>query len=167
MNTQEKEDYALDLIKTYGGNVEHALNSVNRLIASAESDLDKERLTEIANQIIKIKEKVGRVVKKKCLIYEPNLQKSWAEFLGGDYNVVVGQLISDDKGGFSKVYDAVPMDKNGVLFVEYKHKESDATSIILQNEWFYQINKNIRHLTDYTMANYSKFFDDELNLINQ
>jgi hypothetical protein len=167
MNTQEKEDYALELVKTYGGNVEHALNSVNRLIASAESDLDKERLTEIANQITKIKEKVGRVVKKKCLIYEPSLQKSWAEFLGSDYNVVVGQLISDGNGSYNKVYDAMPMDKNGVLFVEYEGKESGVISMVLQNEWFYQINKNIRHLTDYTMANYSKFFDDELNLINQ
>lgn len=173
METQEKkEQYALELIQSFGGNITHAINCVDRLIAMSEMEHQKEFNTQvrtiIANQGEALKNRVARVVKKKQLLFGQKVLESWKEFLGENFKVEIGQFCSSSlSGDIHRVAYDENNKNNGVLFIEYADVKTGFASIILENEWFYQINGKIEHLTVYVMENYSRFYDSDLNLITK
>ena len=106
------------------------------------------------------------MIKKKQLVAERQIALVWQHFLGQDYEVVTGQFVSRSSDeSIIKIVDDFILDNNGVLFVEYTHKETGKKSTLLQGEWFVQLEDVIQHMTPYILEHLTTFYDEKLNLI--
>jgi len=105
------------------------------------------------------------MIRKKRLVKERQLHLVWQHFLGQEYEVQVGAYFTEyGKEGVIQVRDNFGSLDDGILFVEYTNKETGEKSILLENEWFIQIENSIRHVTQYILENLTLYFDENLNL---
>ena len=171
MKTQkEKEDYALELINSFGGSIKHALSCIERMVALTEIEEAKQEYNDIMailqNNGENIAEKTVRVLLKKQLLQEHKVLESWQNFFGDDYSVKV-DVISSEQGKTLWVFKTYnPNNKSdGLLCLTYENVKTHEGGALLEGEWYCRINENIQHLTPYVMENFARFYDNNLNLL--
>jgi len=172
MKTQkEKEDYALELINSFGGSVKHAISCIERMVSLTEIEEAKQEYNDVMailqNNGENIAKKIVRILKKKQLLQEHKVLESWQNFFGDDYSVKV-EVISSEHG--KPLWAFKPYNPNnksdGVLCLTYENVKTNQGGSLLEGEWYCQINENTQHLTLYVMENFSKFYDNNLNLLS-
>lgn len=105
------------------------------------------------------------MIRKKRLVKERQLHLVWKHFLGQEYEVEVGAYFTEyGKDGLIQIKDKLGSLDDGVLFVEYTNKHTGYKSIIVEGEWFIELNGVIRHVTQYILENLTLYFDENLNL---
>ena len=105
-------------------------------------------------------------MKTKQLVFENKIETAWQDFLGDKYIVITGVYMTRAKDRcIAKIQDPPTSDKNGILYVEYKNKETGVESVILQNEWFVEKNGKIEHLIPNIYENIDRYYDENLEML--